>query len=174
MSRDCSVVCESRTPNSGLRKRGAADVLAALGPVEKPFSRELTKHPRDRRVGEAEETPRFRKCDPETRHLFELGANAVERRVPEPVGHPVRAALVPGAAQDGSHYFDAFPTLRRSTTCVTPSIPRVTVSARCREVLDGTVPCRSTTPFFAVTSIAAPFTCASDESCDFTRALTAS
>src|SRR5258705_132844 len=150
--------------------RGAADVLAALGPVEKPFARELPQHPRNGLVRQAEETPRFGKRDPKARHLFELGTNAVQRRMPQHVRHPIRAPLVPGTLQDNPHYLEAFPTRRRSTTCVTPSVPRATVSARCLAAGDLPLPCSRTTPLFAVTSIAVPFTCASEDSCDVTRA----
>ena len=58
-------------------------------------------------------------------------------------------------------------TSMRSTTCVTPSVLRVSASARCFAALVGTVPSNCTTPLLAVTSMEsreAFFTCVSDAS----------
>ena len=90
--------------------RGAAEVLAALRPIEKSFARELPEHPCCGLIRQAEETPRLGKRHPQARHLFELGANPVERGMPEPVRHPVRAPLAPRTVQGDPHYFDPFPT----------------------------------------------------------------
>ena len=68
-------------------------------------------------------------------------------------------------------------TSMRSTTCVTPSMPRATVSARCLAALVGNVPCSTTTPFFAVTSNESALTFfiwLSDASCDLMRVANAS
>src|SRR4030095_5517229 len=57
----------------------------------------------------------------------------------------------------------------RSTTCVTPSMPLTTVRACSLAALVGTVPCSTTTPLLAVTSIGAFFIWVSDVSCDLMR-----
>src|SRR5215208_1854944 len=125
--------------------------FAARRTRKKPFARQVPQHPGYGRVGQPEETTRLGQRHAQARHLVELRANPVDRRLPEQVRQTVRTARVPRVVE---HYGRAFPTWMRSTTCVTPSLPRTVDSTRCFSAALVTVPCSSTTPSFAVISSA--------------------
>jgi hypothetical protein len=60
----------------------APDVFTARVLDEEAFVRQVTQHPGDDGIRESEEAPRFLAGHAETRHLFELGANAAHGRIP--------------------------------------------------------------------------------------------
>jgi len=127
----------------------------------------VTQHPGNDRIGESEEPPRLPARHAKTWHLLELGTNAEHRRIPQKVRQAVGAAHLPCAIEHVRLFYRfafragevfvgelvAVDTCIRSTTCVTPSMPLATVSARSLAALVGTVPRIVTTPLFAVTSM---------------------
>src|SRR5262245_36823325 len=161
----------------------AANVFTARVLDEESLVGEVTKHPRHDGIRESEETPCFLARDAEGGHLLELGANAEHRRIPQDVRQALGAAHLPCAIEhERLSYLLAFRagellvgelfvvgSCIRSTTCVTPSMPLTTVRACVLAVLVGTVPCSTTTPLFAVTSMEAFFIWLSVASCDLMR-----